>query len=131
MTYTKYTKTQRLRSRLTFKYNNGDYRSAARLGEALLRAHVREQSVNSPAFARDMYNVSLAQKAAGSPVRAAELRTEASRRANFHDDGLLTDHIKNSKNSCMKGKTNGAKGAKKAKIKLGLFYYFVNTLPGP
>jgi len=125
MAYTKYKKTQRLRSRLTFQYNKGDYRSAARLGEALLRAHVREQSINSPVFARDMYNVSLAQKAAGSLVRAAELRTEASKRASFHHDNQLTNLIKESKTSSL------AKKRKRAKIKLGFFYYFVNTLPEP
>jgi hypothetical protein len=119
MAYTKYKKTQRLRSRLTFQYNKGDYRSAARLGEALLRAHVREKSINSHTFARDLYNVSLAQKAAGRFVRAAELRTEAGKRAIFLRDNLLTSLINKSKRS------------KRAKIRLGIFYYLANILPEP
>ena len=57
--YSKYTKKDRLRRRLAFQYNKKDFASAARIGEALLRTHVREHTTSSPSYIRDMYNVAV------------------------------------------------------------------------
>ena len=82
--YSKYTKKDRLRKRLTFQYNKKDFASAARIGEALLRAHVRENTINSPAYARDMYNVAVAASVAGHIRRAISLYKEFIRCAKMY-----------------------------------------------
>ena len=82
--YSKYTKKDRLRRRLAFQYNKKDFASAARIGEALLRAHIREYTTNSPAYAKDMYNAAVAISAAGYTKRAVNLYKEFVRRAKLY-----------------------------------------------
>jgi len=82
--YSKYTKKDRLRRRLAFQYNKKDFIAAARIGEALLRAHVREHTTNSPAYVRDMYNVAVAASAAGHTKRAICLYKEFIRQAKLY-----------------------------------------------
>lgn len=75
--YSKTTKTERLRQRLFFQYNKADYTGAARLGEALLRAHDRYHSTDTVAYDDDLYNTAMACGAAGRIDRAVELYTES------------------------------------------------------
>ena len=75
--FCKTSKTDRLRQRLFFQYNKKDYCGAARLGEALLRAHVNHNSVDTPAYEDDLYNVALVSAAADRADRAIELYTES------------------------------------------------------
>ena len=70
-------KTDRLRHRLFFQYGRENYVSAARLGEALLRAHVRLKSDNTAAYETDLYNTALACAGAGRVNRAVDLYTES------------------------------------------------------
>lgn len=88
--YSRYTKKERLRKRLTFQYNKGDYAGAARLGEALLRAHQREYTTNSPDYAKDMYNVAVAASAAGHINRAIDLYTEYIKRIQLYPQEELS-----------------------------------------
>lgn len=79
--FSKIPKTDRLRKRLFFQYGKGDYTGAARLGEALLRAHIRYSSTHTAAYEDDLYNVALACDAAGRTNRAIELYTDSIHRA--------------------------------------------------
>jgi len=82
--YSRYTKKERLRKRLAFQYNKKDYTGAARLGEALLRAHIREYTSNSKEYAKDMYNVAVASCAARHIQRSISLYKEFIQRAKMY-----------------------------------------------
>ena len=75
--FTKTTKIERLRGRLFYQYRRQDYASAARLGEALLKAHTNLYNGKNTAYADDLYNTALANASAGHIDRAIELYTES------------------------------------------------------
>ena len=85
--YCKTSKMDRIRQRLFFQYNKDDYTGAARLGEALLRAHTNHNSTGTIAYENDLYNVALACCAAGRTDRAIDLYTESIKRS-FERDGV-------------------------------------------
>ena len=85
--FCKISKTKRLRQRMFFQYNKAAYTNAARLGEALLRAHANHNSTDTSAYEDDLYNVALASGAAKRVNRAIELYIESIRRA-FMRDGV-------------------------------------------
>ena len=77
MKYSKLSKTERLRKRQFFQYNKQNYPSAARLGEALLRAHALHHSTDTDVYEDDLYNTALACSHADRIDRAIELYSES------------------------------------------------------
>ena len=75
--YSKMSKQERLRKRMFYQYNKDDFAGSARLGEALLRAHIRSCTTSSEAYEDDLFNTALASSKAGRVDRAVELYTES------------------------------------------------------
>jgi|GEM_PF-2830006 len=87
---TKSEKIVRLRKRLFNYYERNEFKAAARLGEALLRAHVGHYSISTPAYADDLFNAAMACAAAGRTSRAIELYTESLHRTFLQNGADLT-----------------------------------------
>jgi len=90
-------KIKRLRKKLFYYHDNKNFRAAARISEALLRAHARFSSTKTIECEDDMYNAALVNGEAGHIDRAVALYSEAATRAfaRLGPDLLVAERLTN------------------------------------